>query len=200
MSKLFDAYKTYFAMAALTLLLAAAGFALYKLYSHGKQVGQSEQREEINERIREANRGRRLEAEKTLARAQRTGARFEKDRAGLDALFETLEKEALNVDQTQLKTAIDSAACELPAERLRIWRAANAGFRAGAEDRAAGQPDAAPAAAAAANQRPDGGAGGQSSASGQGLSPARGAAVWPARIFRAAVQRPDSSIHPEGQP
>ncbi|WP_431511630.1 hypothetical protein [Variovorax sp. DAIF25] len=104
----------------------------------------------------------RAKTRSTLKRAAEAGELREQDRAALDALFQRLSKEAANAP-----TAADDRYV-LPDDRLQLWRAANAG---GGPDRgtAAGQPDHAPEATAAAGFGRDSGAGSESPRGGEGL-------------------------------
>jgi hypothetical protein len=61
-----------------------------------------------------------------LDRSARTGTRREQSRQSIDARFNRLQ-EAAHAAPTPAAAAADAALCVLSDERLRLWRAANAG-------------------------------------------------------------------------
>ncbi|WP_265216120.1 hypothetical protein [Herbaspirillum lusitanum] len=91
--------------------------------------------------------------DKNLKKNQHAGDSFEKARRNLDSAFDQLEKEAAH----DAPNSIDD--CELPADRLQRWRAANAGTVEGV---AAVESDAGARTVAAAGERQDADAGSRS--------------------------------------
>ncbi|WP_155419674.1 hypothetical protein [Variovorax paradoxus] len=148
-------------IAAVILALAAAlGIAIYQW------GGSAERTETLTDTVKANTKAEKKQKAKTrtdLARAAHTGAAREQDRAALDALFQRLDKEANDAPTA----AHDSYV--LPDDRLRIWRAANAGP---GPDR--GEPssesDRAASAPAAAGHGGDSGAGVQPPRGGEGVS------------------------------
>lgn len=153
-------------------LLAALGFAVY-------QWGGSAQRTDtLTDTVKANNKVEKKQKAKTradLARSAQTGAAHEQDRAALDALFQRLDKEANDAPTTARDSYV------LPDDRLRIWRAANAGPGPDRGD-AIGEHHQAPAAPPAAGLGGDSGAGGQPPQGGEGVSRPGFADVPPAGV------------------
>lgn len=191
---------------ALAALGAAIGYGLWRLYSHGVEVGshrteaahEADQRE-LRHLAKLHAQTQRTEAVAThtaqLDRSAKAAGQQAKKQRGLDDFFNRLEAASnvtLNAAQTPFKSAVDAPSCILPDERLRIWRAANAGMdaRAGfdaAESDATGISPAAAPPSAPASQRGDSGVGAQPPARGQDVPRTGGASVQPAIVFRAPV-------------
>lgn len=147
------------------IMLAAAAAALVLAYS----VGRAQERlncEAVQNQAQLKSQGQVItKAGADIKRADTVGRAREADSAHVDAFFNRLAEEAHHAPTD----AVDS--CVLPAERLRLWAAANAGaFDYGA---AAGQRDGTASSAAAAALWPGARLGGQPPGGGQGLSPAR---------------------------
>lgn len=196
----------------LVAFVAALGAAIFGIHRHGISTGRTQQlavcqadkltaaaadktnTEAAAELLREQRRGQAQQQAKALDRQSSTGQRFEASRTALDVLFQTLDKEASYALQTSLNQAFnqagqpDSSACDLPPERLRLWRAANAAsLGAAASHPPTGQPAASPAESAPASQWQPARAGGQPPTSSQGLPPASSPTVQPAGLPRVAL-------------
>lgn len=113
--------------------------------------------------------------DKKLAVNQKSGDSIEKKRRQIDTVFQTLDKEAAH----DAPHVVDD--CELPADRLRRWRAANAGTLDGL---ATVEHDASAAAAAATRERQDADAGSESSGRGESGTPASDAGLRAAALDR----------------
>jgi len=150
-------------VAAASLAVASAlGWAIYAL-------GRSDEKlDNVQTTSQAAEAGRAKAKAKTrtdLQRAASTGHAREQDRAALDALFQQLDREAKDAPTTADDNYV------LPDERLRIWRAANAGRT---DSGAAGsEPDGRASAVAPAAHGSDTGPGSEPPSGGTGVSPAR---------------------------
>lgn len=192
----------YLRWGAYALLLAGLAYSQRALYSHALEVGTLRTEAAHAEQQREMRRLISLGAQEQrasvvaahtaqLGRASQSAAQLAQKQRGLDDFFNRLEA-ASNAAQNPFKSAADAPSCILPDERLRIWRAANAGMDAGAgfdapESDAAGGGAAAPASAAPAGQRRDAGAGAQPPAGGQDVSRLGSADVQLAPFFAAPM-------------
>jgi hypothetical protein len=147
---------------AIVLALAAAAWKVYDLgVTAGKATCQADQAKDDRGEVARQN----ADVQGDIKRGTRTGAAHERTRVALDKTFDHLEKE-------QAHAPVDPVdACVLPDDRLRIWRAANAGLEAG-QDGASAQPDGAAATAAATGVGPHARPGSEPPAGEQGLSPA----------------------------
>ena len=109
------------------------------------------------------------ETTKDIQRSQSTGAARESGRRALDALFDQLAKEAHDAPTDPIDTAV------LPADRLRLWNAANdAGTGASAPT---AEPDSAAPATAASSFWPRTRLGGQPPPGSPAIPPASPATV-----------------------
>ncbi|HEX7866569.1 MAG TPA: hypothetical protein VF555_16555 [Variovorax sp.] len=153
--------KALIVAACLAVALALAG-AIYALGRSDEKV------ENVQATSKAAAAGHAKAKAKTrsdLQRAATTGHAREQDRAALDAFFQQLDREAKDAP-----TSADDHYV-LPDERLRTWRAANAG-RAD-PGAAGGKPDSGASAAAPAAHGADTGSGSEPPRGGEGVSPAR---------------------------
>ncbi|WP_198086621.1 hypothetical protein [Variovorax sp. E3] len=151
--------------AILVACVAVVAGLVYAIY----ELGRSDQKVESVTAITKAADVAQVKAKaKTrgdLQRAAETGHARERDRAALDALFQQLDREAKDAP-----TSADDHYV-LPDERLRLWRAANAGRADSGAAR--GEPDGSASTAAAAGNRADTGPGGEPSRRSAGIPPAR---------------------------
>lgn len=165
--------------------VAFLAWTRHAIYTDGFDKGRTAEREQTAELIREARRSRAADTQATLRRAQKSGAQHEASRTALDTLFDQLDKEARH-EAAQSQTAADGDLCVLPAERLRLWQAANAGLRARLENPSTSEPSASAPSAATGLQWPPRGFGIQPPGGGQSLSPARQPNVQSAPVFGAS--------------
>ena len=109
------------------------------------------------------------ETAKDIKRSQATGAARESGRRALDTLFDQLAKEANDAPTDPIDTAV------LPADRLRLWNAANDGGTLASAP--AAEPDDSAPAPAPSPFWPRARLGGQPPPSGPAIPPASPAAV-----------------------
>ncbi|WP_447776342.1 hypothetical protein [Variovorax boronicumulans] len=140
-------------------LLAGIGFTLHRLGASGAQLSAVTGTAKANDTAHEQQKKK---ARADIKRAGQTGADRERDRAALDTLFQRLEQEAKDAPSA------DHDRYVLPDDRLRLWRAANAG-PGGDRGVAAGEPDHASSASAAAALGRDRRAGSEPPAGSEGL-------------------------------
>ncbi|MFP5473078.1 MAG: hypothetical protein ACLGJD_05510 [Gammaproteobacteria bacterium] len=160
---------------AVLLVLALVGGCAWLLYALGGSREQTTSAKQATATVQQAQKKADDKTRTDLARASATGRAREADRAALDSLFNKLAKEAADAPSA----AVDHYV--LPDDRLRVWRAANAGPGADPGE-AGGEPDGGAAATAAAGDRPHPGPGGEPRAGGAGLSPAGFAGLPPAGV------------------
>ncbi len=158
-------------------------FAALRMQSQAKSEGAAAGYAKAIDQCQQAAQAGRAQADGVAAedtrRARAVGRGYEQRHSHIDAVFKTLDNEALNDSKTSTsRTAIDSVACVLSHDRLLRWQAANRGdARDARADAAPAQSFDAASAAAAASQWGDGGLGIKPQGGGEGLSPARGAYV-----------------------
>lgn len=162
-------YRRRIILALVLLALAGAGYGLYALHSAGVKQGELQCGERHLQAVVTTEAASKKETRADIVRSQRTGAAREQGRRALDALFEQLNQEAHDAPADPVDT------CVLPADRLLIWNAANAGGT-GASAPAA-QPDSTPLAAATGSFWPSARLGSQPPPGGSAIPPTSPAAM-----------------------
>ena len=134
-------YRRLIILVLALLSLAGLAYGAYTLHSAGVKAGDLQcTARQLTAVVATQEKGKK-ETAKDIQRGQSTGAARESGRRALDALFDQLAKEAHDAPTDPIDTAV------LPADRLRLWNAANdGGTLAGAP--AAEPDDSAPAPSA----------------------------------------------------
>jgi glutamine synthetase adenylyltransferase len=159
----------------LVAAVCALGTALHGIYHLGYTAGKTDA---DNTRLRgvvravtEASNAVQTQVKNDLDKSNQTGRQREAKRAAIDHFFNHLESESH--DAKNASSSVDSSACVLPADRLSIWAAANAGANVDSSDHGVTASQLADSAADAstAGVRANGGLGVQPPHGGKGLSP-----------------------------
>jgi len=114
----------------------------------------------------------------TLDRAQSTGRKQETARVRINTFFEELDRQAKELSHETVPTTTERSidSCVLPADRLRLWQAANRGSNL-TDSSNQGSParefDASAASVATTRLRANSGLGIKPQGGGEGVSPAR---------------------------
>lgn len=162
-------YRRLIILVLALLSLAGLAYGAYTLRQSGVKQGELQCTERQLQAVVVAEGIGKKETAKNIERSQATGSARESGRRALDALYDQLDKEARDAPTDP------SDACVLPADRLRLWNAANDGAT-GASAPAA-QPDRSTPAAAARPFWQGARLGGQPPPGGPAIPPASAAAV-----------------------
>ncbi len=162
-------YRRLITLALLLLAFAGLAYGAYALLQSGVKQGELQCTARQLKAVVVAEGIGKKETAKDIARSQSTGSARESGRRALDALFDQLAKEAHDAPTDPIDTAV------LPADRLRLWNAANDGGTLASAPTA--QPDSAAPAAAPSPFWPSARFGGQPPPSGPAIPPTSPAAV-----------------------
>jgi hypothetical protein len=162
-------YRRLITLVLALLALAGAAYGAYALRQSGIKQGELQcAARQLKAVVAAEDKGKK-ETTKDIARSQSTGAARESGRRALDALFDQLAKEAHDAPTDPIDTAV------LPADRLRLWNAANDGGTGASAPTA--EPDSAAPATAPSPFWAGARLGGQPPPSGPAIPPASPAAV-----------------------
>jgi hypothetical protein len=156
-----------------TLVLIAL---LAAVYAWGRSDGKAACQAAQTKTTAKAVTKQRVKTQADINRGARTGAQHEANQVALDTFFDHLAQEQTHAPSDPVD------GCVLPADRLRLWNAANAGPQRAAEDAAAAEPDGAATPVATSSLRRDARLGGEPPRGGEGLPPAGIADLWAARV------------------
>lgn len=186
-------------VAAIALAIAGAlggAYAIYHAYNNvlqtqfnaGLKAGKAACETAHQQAISQARADAITQAQDRLTQQQQHGERAEQRRSRIHNHFDQLGAQLAAAHQQTgdpYASAIDGGTCVLPAERLRIWQAANRGHASGAaadHGATAIQPAGSAPTPAATDQRANAHAGAQPSGDGAHVSPTGGATLRPAAM------------------
>lgn len=188
----FLALKFAFAAVMTLAIPAALWWCVHDAYQRGYTAGKTDA---DNTRLRgvvrtvtEASNAVQTQVKNDLDKSNQTGRQREAKRAAIDHFFNHLESESH--DAKNASSSVDSPACVLPADRLSIWAAANAGANVDTSDHGVPASQLADSAADAstAGVRANGGLGVQPPHGGKGLSPNGSATLRAADVSEGGPQ------------
>lgn len=162
-------YRRLIILVLALLSLAGLAYGAYALRQSGVKQGELQCTARQLKAVVVAEGIGKKETAKDIKRSQSTGAARVSGRRALDALFDQLAKEAHDAPTDPIDTAV------LPADRLRLWNAANDGGTLASTP--AAEPDDSAPASAASPFWPRARLGGQPPPSSPAIPPASPAAV-----------------------